>query len=236
MRTLPIYFAALVALALMGVGLKFFPFPDPIKPLYAAEIVNQEIAKLNDAAPKFKRRPLLASDVKVLLDQGHGSGVHLPGNFYLTAAHVVANPSKRLDLKFRDGSIRKARVLWANKQLDVALLYADGTGVESANLSCREVAELEPVTLKGNPTIMEFVTSTGKVAGVTRGLGQWERALIVDATILPGQSGGPAFDAKGDLIGLVVGVATVGGGFSFSMTGYGFIVPGPSICQLLART
>jgi S1-C subfamily serine protease len=235
MRSLPIYFAALVALALMGFGLKFFPFPDPVKPLYAAEIVNQEIAKLNEAAPKFPRKPLLPADVKIVLEGGHGSAVHIGNGIFLTAAHVVNKQTKPFSIKLHDGSVRKAETLWFNTKYDIALVAASGDGLSISDLQCRELDTGESIRIEGNPTIMEFVSATGKIAGAGRKIGFWERVQVVDITILPGQSGGPVYDASGKLVGITVGVATFGMGWSASPTGFGFVVPGKAICPLLAR-
>lgn len=235
MRTLPIYFAALVAFALMGFGLKFFPFPDPVKPLYASEIATAEIAKLNAAAPKFPRKPLLPADVKVVMDGGHGSAVHIGNGIFVTAGHVVNKITKPFTIKLHDGSIRPAEVLWFNSKYDIGLISANGDGLQSSDLQCRELDVGEAIRIEGNPTIMEFVSATGKIAGLGRKIGFWERVQVVDITILPGQSGGPVYDKDGKLVGITVGVATFGMGWSASPTGFGFIVPGSAVCKLLAR-
>lgn len=236
MRTLPIYFAALVALALMGVGLKFFPFPDPIKPLYAAEIVNQEIAKLNDAAPKFKRRPLLPADAKLVLDRGHGSAVAIGHDLWLTAAHVILNPSKRLDMRLKDGSLRKAEILWISKERDIALLKANSDGVSLARINCGMPKIGDDVTMAGNPVALEDIVGFGRIAGDEREIGHWKSVIVISGPIIPGQSGGAVYNKYHELIGISVGLALFPVGFSGSATGYGFAVPGATLCQLLART
>jgi S1-C subfamily serine protease len=116
------------------------------------------------------------------------------------------------------------------------LIQADGDGLRSSDLQCRDLEVGEPIRIEGNPTIMEFVSATGKIAGVGRKLGHWESVQVVDITIVPGQSGGPVYDAGGKLVGITVGVATMGNGWSVSLTGFGFITPGSAICPLLART
>jgi S1-C subfamily serine protease len=60
--------------------------------------------------------------------------------------------------------------------------------------------------------------------------------LVTDITTVPGQSGGPVLNADGKVVGITVGVMRVPMGFaSASYVGVGFIVPGKTICNLLAR-
>jgi S1-C subfamily serine protease len=240
MRSLPIYLAVLVAVVLMGLGLKVFPFQGTS---YASEIASQEIAKLNAAAPKFPRKPLLPADVMVIINDtgGHGSGVSIGGGFYLTASHVANGKTARLDLKFHDGSIRKAELLWTSPESDIALMRADDAGVSAANLVCHDTPTGEAIITKGNPFFIEFAESFGKTASpALRGdkkpkeLRAFRAAQIMDTTVLPGQSGGPVFNSKGDLIGITVAVVNAPG-FGLSPTGYGIMIPSSEVCRLLAR-
>lgn len=234
MRSIPVFITALLALALMGVGLKLFPFPSGDFAI-ASEIADQEVAIINKAAPKFPRRPLLSADVKVMLDRGHGSAVHLGSGLYLTAAHVVADPSKRLDLRFKGGSIRKAEVLWISKERDVALLKASGDGVSSVRLNCSVPSIGDEVTLAGNPMALEDIVAFGRIAGDEREVGRWKSVFVVSGPIIPGQSGGAVYNMDHELIGISVGLALFPIGFSGSASGYGFVVPGRVLCELLAR-
>lgn len=241
MRNASIYITALLALLCMGTAVKLFPFPS--SPAVASEIADQEVAALNKAAPKFPRKPLLPADVMVVVNDtgGHGSGVFLGGNYYLTASHVAPGKTARLDLKFHDGSVRKAELVWTSPDLDLALLKADGAGVEAANLSCEDMAVGEVVTSRGNPFFLEFVRSFGKIASpvyskdnMPEQMKKLRYAQIIDLTVLPGQSGGPIFNEKGDLVGITVAVVNAPG-FGLTPTGFGIMVPGRAVCEALAR-
>lgn len=238
MRGASIIITALLALCLMGVGVSIFPMQGSmvINDAYASELVDKEIEAINMAAPKFPRRQLLPADVKVVLDRGHGSGVHIGAGLYLTAAHVVENQSKRLDLRFRDGSIRKAEILWVSKDSDIALLKSGGDGVSFSRLSCAMPQVGDEVTLAGNPVALEDIVAFGRIAGDARAIGHWKSVVVVSGPVIPGQSGGAMYNKDHDLIGISVGLALFPVGFSGSATGYGFAVPGPVLCELLARS
>lgn len=241
MRSASIIVTTLLALALMGVGVKLFPFPNSTA--IASEVADQEIAALNKAAPKFPRKPLLPSDVMVIVNDtgGHGSGVHIGGGFFVTASHVANGKTPRLDLKFHDGSIRKAELLWTSPASDIAVMRAEGSGIEAANLVCHDTPTGEAIIAKGNPFFIEFIEAFGKTASTAlRGdklpkeLRAFRAAQVMDVTVLPGQSGGPVFNSKGDLVGITVAVINAPG-FGLTPTGYGIMIPSSEVCRLLAR-
>lgn len=176
--------------------------------------------------------PLPGSTVKIVMDVSHGSGVHIGNGYIVTAAHVVGDKTPRI--KLDDGSEQDAVVMWTNKAHDIALLRTASTMGASA-LDCRVAANGEHVTAKGNPTVLEFVSSAGRIAGAEREFGPWARVLPVDMTIVMGMSGGGVFDQRGNLVGIVVGVLVAPVGFAASLTGFGAVVPSAAVCELLAR-
>lgn len=181
-------------------------------------------------------RPLdNAAVVKIILENGHGSGFHLGNGVVITAAHVVGKNAK---VKLRsDGSEEQdAEVLWVSPQYDIAYVRAshpERLGV--AELSCRELVPGENIRAVGNPGPMEFVTAWGRVSGKPRKVGPWTSAYVTDLTIVPGQSGGPIFDDGGYVAGVVVGVMTIPLGFTAALVGVGYVVPSHDLCGLLGR-
>lgn len=176
----------------------------------------------------------ISAMVKVKLPNGHGSGVSIGDGYIITAAHV-AGTEKTVTLKLSDGSIRPATVLWASKEYDIALLKTSPDRLGKAKLECRVAKDGEPIVSMGNPMALEFVSAYGKIAGSPREFAHWKSVYITDITTIMGQSGGPVFDADGDLIGITVGVMVAPINFTGSFVGYGFAVPSSEICSLLAR-
>lgn len=184
------------------------------------------------AAPDYLKTETTV--VKVILKNGHGSGVSIGNGYVLTAAHVVQD-SKTATLKTKDGRNMEAVVLWSNKEYDIALLRFQGGNMDAASLDCR-VAQLgDTIISYGNPLNVEFASAYGRIAGEPRAFGPWQSVFVTDITTVMGQSGGPVFDADGRLIGITVGVMGAPMGFSHSLVGYGFVVPSSSVCELLAR-
>jgi len=175
-----------------------------------------------------------SATVKIQVNDGHGSGVHIGDGFIITAAHVVGD-AQEVQLKAKGAEFRKADVLWVNKANDIALLRTSSAGLGTAHLSCGSAKAGDPITAYGNPLGIEFVAAYGKIAGEPRKAGPWNAVYVTDITTVMGQSGGPIFTDNGDLIGITVGVMAAPIGFSGSLVGFGFVVPSTAVCELLAR-
>lgn len=173
--------------------------------------------------------------VKIVLANGHGSGVHVGNGFILTAAHVVDKLSE-VKLKSSAGDVQVGKVLWANTTYDIALVKAERPArLASAALNCRTADVGEAITAEGNPGNIEFLTAYGRISGGERELGPWKRVLVTDSTTVMGMSGGPVLDDAGNVVGITVGVMSVPVGFGSALTGFGAVVPSSAVCELLGR-
>ena len=196
------------------------------------------IAATSAAAYALLPPPALPSTetatVKIQVNDGHGSGVHIGDGFILTAAHVVGD-EKEVQVKAKGGAFNRADVLWVNKANDIALLRTSSDGLGIAKLACHAVNVGDPIVAYGNPLKIEFVAAYGKIAGEPRETGPWKSVYVTDITTVMGQSGGPVYADGGDLIGITVGVMAAPIGFSGSLVGFGFVVPSTAVCELLGR-
>lgn len=185
-----------------------------------------------------------ASVVRVVLPDGHGSGVNIGDGFIVTAAHVPGAATS-VTIVTSAGKQVAADVLWVNKAYDIALLRTAEMIGKGSKLDCRSAKEGDVIQASGNPMGLEFVSSFGRVAGNARTFGNWKSVLITDIAIGPGSSGGPIFEPDGRVIGIVVAgaLAPLEGGkdaagadiYTPTMTGFGAVVPSAAVCMLLAR-
>lgn len=182
--------------------------------------------------------PMTATMKLSIAGGGHGSGTHIGGGYVITAGHVAENEGDKLTARFEDGTERKAVTLWSNHTYDIALLKIDGTDIPASQLECRTPTVGEHLRFLGNPLAMEWITTSGYVAGpVTHAYPEaWDTVLPVDAALAGGMSGGGTFDDDGSLVGVNVGIPIQPMGYSGTATGISFVVPGEVVCGLLART
>ena len=148
----------------------------------------------------------------------------------LTALHVVADAS-RITVTFSDGSTYEAKIFARQPDNDIAGIRALGHPDQLAvatlgNPNALNVGD-EAIVI-GNPFGLEHSLSTGVISGLHRsvqppGADKPMTDLIqFDASVNPGNSGGPLFNREGDVVGIVSGLANPNGQASFA--GIGFAV------------
>jgi S1-C subfamily serine protease len=145
---------------------------------------------------------------------GLASGVLISGDGrVLTAAHVVQAVDK-VFVEFAEGQIVTARVISSATNADVALLQLDSVpkGVSPAKLGNSDQVEVgDEVFVVGAPYGLSPTLTVGHVSGRTApksrlaGMSAWE-FFQTDAAINGGNSGGPMFDWKGEVIGIVTNI------------------------------
>lgn len=177
--------------------------------------------------------PDAGSVVRIQFDSGsHGSGVHIGDGFIITAAHVVMRETGTAVID-SSGKNRGGEILWANGAYDLALVHvADAAGLAVSELSCDTPTDVGTfIEAVGDPLDMGAVRTRGYVASTVAKRADWTSAFVADITLAPGMSGGPAFDASGRIIGIVVGGAVA----LRSIVALSFIVPSATVCHLMGR-
>ena len=154
----------------------------------------------------------------VVVDEGSGiaSGVLLTADgVVLTAAHAVDDAS-RVSVRFRSGDSQSADVIFIDGPADIALLRVPQVppGAEPATLGdSNSVRKGETLYIIGNPVGVEFSLSTGIVSGrhtaghVFVESGELEM-IQTDAAMNAGNSGGPMFNARGEVIAIAQRILT----------------------------
>jgi S1-C subfamily serine protease len=160
-----------------------------------------------------------------------GSGVIFDDDAdILTALHVV-NDASKITVTFADGSTYEAKIFARQPDNDIAGIRALGHPDQMAvatlgNPNALNVGD-EAIVI-GNPFGLSRSLSTGVISGLHRsiqppGTDKPMTDLIqFDASVNPGNSGGPLFDRNGDVVGIVSGLANPNGQASFA--GIGFAV------------
>ncbi|MGH0036500.1 MAG: trypsin-like peptidase domain-containing protein [Myxococcota bacterium] len=164
---------------------------------------------------RFDFDQLRRSTVTVKSGPGHGSGFLLAGRHYvLTNWHVVRASPDDLRVVFGASTGVPAQVVRGDPDRDVALLkLARPAPVEPLALATAAPQVGDVIYVIGTPLDQSLRQS------VTRGIVSANRTmnglafLQTDAAISPGNSGGPAFNERGEVIGLAVaGIFSRAGG------------------------
>jgi len=153
-----------------------------------------------------------------------GSGVIIsPGGELLTNWHVVEKAVRVRCLLF-DGRAIEAEVLGTDKDTDLALLklkLSEGQSVPCAALGdSGGLRQGDFVMALGAPWGLSRSVSIGIIACTQRyleGASQYSLWLQTDASISPGNSGGPLVNTSGEIVGITTLGALFGGDLAFAI-------------------
>jgi len=153
------------------------------------------------------------SVVSVSSNHGMGTGTVLDDRGrVLTASHVVHGLSE-VEVGFDSVSPVKANVLGRNPRADLALLEVQSGGLVPIQMGSSSGLKVGQFVLAlGTPRGGTPSVTSGIITGVNRQVGGWWRfsvrnAIVTDARLNQGYSGGPLLDAGGRMIGMNVAYA-----------------------------
>jgi S1-C subfamily serine protease len=160
-------------------------------------------------------------------DLGSGVIIDTHGEI-LTALHVVQGASV-IKVTFADGTTSAASVEAADPAHDIAVLAPARLPAVVVPVVLGPSPQVgDEVFALGNPLGLVGSLSGGVVSGLDRTFdlekGRMLSGMIqFDAAVNPGSSGGPLLNTKGQVIGIVTGLANAAGTDNFA--GIGFAVP-----------
>ena len=158
-----------------------------------------------------------------------GTGFILSEDGYiLTNYHVVKSESledPKITVSLYNGNTYTAVVIGHDEYSDVALLKIEATGLKPVNTgSSKDLVPGESIAIIGHPLgELTYSISRGIVAAVNREISVSKKKLEmfqIDAAVNGGNSGGPAFNDKGQVVGIVTSKYV-----SSSIEGLGFCIP-----------
>jgi len=156
---------------------------------------------------------------------GTCSGVYVAPNLILTANHCV-DMEDGLELKgiwIRNvyDEAAKAEIVKVDAEKDLALLKTSLKGIPVS--LARKVTVGEEVWVIGQPLGLKFVVTKGIISSLNVSTLSFPiNHFITDAVVLPGNSGGPAFNSRGQLVGILTMSTSVFG--VFGAAGLGIVV------------
>ncbi len=156
--------------------------------------------------------------------RGQGSGFIVSADgLILTNAHVVRD-AKDVTVKLTDRREFQAKVLGSDPKTDVAVLKIDAKNLPVVQLgSSHDLKVGEWVLAIGSPFGFENSVSAGVVSAKGRSLpdDSFVPFIQTDVAVNPGNSGGPLFNARGEVIGINSQIYTRTGGYQ----GLSFAIP-----------
>jgi serine protease Do len=157
--------------------------------------------------------------------EGAGSGVILTADGYIVTNHHVVDGAETIKVKLIDGTSYDAVLVDSVATMDIAVLKIEASELPfstlgaSANLVVGDTAVAigNPLGELGGTVTQGIISSLDRQIDLD---GNTMYLLQTDASINPGNSGGGLFNARGQLIGIVVAKSSGSG-----LEGLGFAIP-----------
>ena len=152
---------------------------------------------------------------------GQGSGfVISPDGLIVTNNHVVSD-AKTVRVYMPDGFSSEARVLGRDPDTDIALIRTDTSLSTAAPLGNSKNLKRGQIAI-GNPLGFEWTVTAGVVSALGRSMRAQNGRLIddviqTDASLNPGNSGGPLVSTSGEVIGVNTAVIRSAQGIAFAV-------------------
>lgn len=188
--------------------------------------LSQQLPQLDENDPFFEffRRFMPAPGQREAQPQSLGSGFIISADgFILTNAHVIEG-AEEVTVKLTDKREMKAKVIGTDKRTDVALIKIDATGLPAVRFGDPNRLRVgEWVVAIGSPFGFENTVTAGIVSAKGRSLPQENFVPFIqtDVAVNPGNSGGPLFNLRGEVVGINSQIYSRTGGFM----GLSFAIP-----------
>src|SRR6202047_1506533 len=165
---------------------------------------------------------------------GQGSGFFISADGYAVTNNHVVDGADKVEVTTDDGKIFKAKVIGTDARTDLALIKVEG----GSNFPFAKLSDGKPrigdwVLAVGNPFGLGGTVTAGIVSASGRdiGNGPYDDFIQIDAPVNKGNSGGPAFNTEGEVMGVNTAIYSPSGG----SVGIAFSIPASTVKNVVAQ-
>ncbi len=165
---------------------------------------------------------------------GQGSGFFISADGYAVTNNHVVDGADKVEVTTDDGKTYSAKVIGTDARTDLALIKVEG----GSNFPFAKLSEGKPrigdwVLAVGNPFGLGGTVTAGIVSASGRdiGNGPYDDFIQIDAPVNKGNSGGPAFNTEGEVMGVNTAIYSPSGG----SVGIAFSIPANTVKNVIAQ-
>jgi serine protease Do len=163
---------------------------------------------------------------------GEGSGFFVSGDGYIVTNNHVVQKAKTVTVTTQDGKTLDAKVIGTDPKTDLAVIKVNEAGDYPFVALSKEQPRIgDWVVAIGNPYGLGGTVTAGIISAEGRDIGDgpYDRFLQIDAPINRGNSGGPTFNMKGEVVGVNTAIYSPSGG----SVGIGFAIPAATVDSVI---
>ena len=178
------------------------------------------------------RQPRRPPRDEALVQNSLGSGVIVTNEGHIITNTHVVDQVDEIEVQLSDGRTKKARLIGADPQLDLAVLKIDNPGVKPLKLADSDTVQPGDFVLAiGNPFGLQETVTNGIISwkGQPNSTDFRGDLLQTNAAINPGNSGGPLINVRGEVVGINEQIVSRSGGSE----GIGFAIPSNTVRTVL---
>jgi len=164
---------------------------------------------------------------------GQGSGFFISADGYAVTNNHVVEKADSVKVITDDGKTHTAKVIGTDPRTDLALIKVDGGAFPYVKLADNTPRIGDWVLAVGNPFGLGGTVTAGIVSARGRDIGAsaYDDFIQIDAPVNKGNSGGPAFDTDGNVIGVNTAIYSPSGG----SVGIAFAIPADTVKTVIAQ-
>src|SRR5213596_2787067 len=165
---------------------------------------------------------------QALVQNSLGSGVVVTNEGHIITNNHVVDQVDEIEVQLSDGRTKKARLVGADSQVDLAVLKIDDPGVKPLKLADSDTVQAGDFVLAiGNPFGFDETVTDGIISskGRPNRADAFSDLLQTNAAINPGNSGGPLINLRGEVVGINTAIISRSGGSQ----GIGFAIPSNTV-------
>lgn len=182
----------------------------PVNPDVALQLQNQQTKKLTLQELYAQCIPSVVgiSGMKNNQPYSWGTGVVMTEDGYIITNTHVLDGSDAVEIILHDGTVYQALLVGSDVFSDIAVLKVDAHGLTPAQFADSSQVQVgDDAIAIGNPLGEQFsgTMTTGIISGVSRDINYMQRTMTLlqtNAALNSGNSGGPLFNAYGQVIGI----------------------------------
>jgi serine protease Do len=163
-----------------------------------------------------------------------GSGFVISADGYIVTNNHVVSDAETVTVVYDDGTEQTAEVVGSDERTDLAVIKVEGEDLPFVTFEDERSRVGDWVVAVGNPFGLGGTVTVGIISASGRDIGggnSYGDFLQIDAAVNTGNSGGPAFNLEGEVVGVNTAIFSPNGG----NVGIAFAIPASTVQQIIGQ-